>query len=590
MEPKFEKSTDVKHKVVLESEIQLAVWKKQRAPAGQNVGFEVLTFDVGDGAPIEVVGKSEKGKKLGRWEGEVRRSRYVGSFPIPEDIELNDQVYFEVNLPKHGLRTKSNKIPVIPTIVVTTLKWSEREVRRGDEVQLSADVKGVPDGTEATIKIWEYGRNDCHEIVTKFHPSVGNKKIELFWKYDYYGDTEEICTEEELQKYDKHYNPPKFYFTIEFEGQIFGERWESGLLEFKDWIGINLLNASGKPVPNEEYILHFPDSTSKKGRLDSKGQAKEENVPPGKVEIEFPKYKFSKMGKTGQISQVTIRPYGGYHLRIGDKDSERIWEGKIHEETGGYVKELQNDLVKLGYWISDPNSKDGMSANGVFEKELRGAVITFQKEHKLEESGEVDEETAKKIKESVENPNFKRPGLKTTTDLVFFQLPPSSDYGRYLWEYENDVMIDNWGTEDTLNLIKNIAREWKETGNTKLQIGDISRYDDKAFPNRKPDSHRGGKEFDLDSNLYCSMDTDEFNKERSLELAKLLIKHGAKTILFNCKYVIDKCNDVFAEKGHSNHMHVYTEVKTIGSHKDQLCKDCVKQENGECDYVKPPPV
>ena len=288
MELKFDKSTDTEHKVELESKIELALWKKLRAPAGQKVDFEVMTLFVGNGAPIKVAGKSEKGKKLGKIKGEVKGNKFAGQFLIPEDIELDDLVFFEVDLPKHGLQAESNRIPAVPKIIVTNLKWSQAKAKRGDEIKLTADVKGVRDNTEATIKVYEYDRDGRHDFITQFPVLVKNKKIELEWEYEYHQDTDEIPTEEELQKYGKHYNPPEYFFTVEIEGQKFGEKQESGLLEFRDWIEIELKDIRGEPIASTDYVLHLADRQEKTGQLDSKGRVRLENIPPGKYKIDFP--------------------------------------------------------------------------------------------------------------------------------------------------------------------------------------------------------------------------------------------------------------------------------------------------------------
>ena len=288
MELKFDKSTDTEHKVKLDSKIELALWKKLRAPAGQEVPFQVATLFVGNGAPIKVTGKSEKGKKLGKISGEVKRNKFTGKFLIPEDVELDDSVYFEVDLPEHGLWEESNKIPAVPKIIVSNMKWSQGEARRGDEVKLTADVKGVRDGTEATVEIYNYNPEGNHDSVTEFPALVKNKKIELSWEYEYHEDTKEIPTEEERQDYGKHYNPPEYFFTVEIEGQKFGEEQESGLLKFKDWIEIELTDEDGKPVENEKYVLHLPDGQQRQGTLDGNGHAREEDIPPGRVVVKFP--------------------------------------------------------------------------------------------------------------------------------------------------------------------------------------------------------------------------------------------------------------------------------------------------------------
>ncbi len=62
---------------------------------------------------------------------------------------------------------------------------------------------------------------------------------------------------------------------------------DSGLMEFKDGIALELSDGSGNPIPDAEYILHCADGSQKKGKLDREGKAQENNVPPGPVVVEF---------------------------------------------------------------------------------------------------------------------------------------------------------------------------------------------------------------------------------------------------------------------------------------------------------------
>ncbi|MBW1803671.1 MAG: hypothetical protein JRJ85_23435, partial [Deltaproteobacteria bacterium] len=42
------------------------------------------------------------------------------------------------------------------------------------------------------------------------------------------------------------------------------------------------------PVPDEKYVAYLPDGSERKGNLDDKGIARLEDIPPGKVKIDFP--------------------------------------------------------------------------------------------------------------------------------------------------------------------------------------------------------------------------------------------------------------------------------------------------------------
>ncbi|HLV29925.1 MAG TPA: peptidoglycan-binding domain-containing protein, partial [Chitinispirillaceae bacterium] len=273
--------------------------------------------------------------------------------------------------------------------------------------------------------------------------------------------------------------------------------------------------------------------------------------------------------------------YGGFILKIGDNDKENIWGGKISKENGTFIADLQKDLVTLGYWISDADLTNGMLCNGIIDIKTKGAITTFQRENNILETGILDLTTSNKIKECLSNPNWKRPANRTEKYGDFFQLPPSPYYKRYFPTYDtNGVIIDNWGTKNTINMILNCASKWSLKGMEYFLVGDISLYNGGEF--RPHSSHRDGNSVDIDSSIYCSIDKPTFNKQTSLALAKLFVQYGAKRILFNCKYVIDNCNQVFSCIGHHNHFHI--DCKDIqGTNQEKYeCNKCALYST--CDY------
>ncbi len=284
----FNKSTDQEHQEKLDSHLLSAVWRRAFAIAGQKAVFDVYTAFVGSGAEIKATGKSEKGKKLGKVTGAVFGNAFSGEFDIPDDIEKGDEIYFEVDLSKNGISGESNRIPVFPPIRVSNMKWSAAEARRGDVLTLSAGVTGLRDGTEALVTIYEYDRDGLNDKIVELPVEVNDDKIEISWEYQYFEDTDEIPTEQELREYGKSYNPPEYYFTIKVGDAEFGTKQESGLLLFKDWIDVELLNSRGEPVPDANYILKLPDGTEQRGQLDGAGKARVEDVPPGTFKIIFP--------------------------------------------------------------------------------------------------------------------------------------------------------------------------------------------------------------------------------------------------------------------------------------------------------------
>ena len=280
---KFTKSTDEEHEIEMEPVLVYANWNVGLAIGGQTASLEVGTSFVGHGAPIKIKGKSEKGKKLGKLEGTVRGDKFVGELPIPGDIELDDQVYFEVKLPKNGLSGESNWIPAVPPISVTNLKWSASEA-----LTLTANIEGLRDQTEVLLIIYEHDSDGAHDQITELTARVKERKIEVKWEYQYHEDTDEVLTQSELEPAGREYNPPEYFFTVKVEETEYGQEQESGLLTFKDYLELEFLERDGTPRKDEKYKITFADDSEKEGNLDDEGRARIEDVPPGPYRVEFP--------------------------------------------------------------------------------------------------------------------------------------------------------------------------------------------------------------------------------------------------------------------------------------------------------------
>jgi len=287
MSLKFSKSTDSEQEVKLDSAIISATWQAGFAYGGSEVGVLVKTAFVGEGTKINIKGKSEKGKNLGKLKDVIYGNSFFGKLTIPEKIEIGDRVFFEVELPQLGLSDESSYIPAGPPIKVSKMKWSQSEARRGDTLKLTAEVKGVRDGAEAKVTIFEHDADGNHDKIAELAATIIGEKLELDWEYEYHEDTDEIPTQAEMEKYGGKYNPPEYFFEIEINGHRFGENQESGLLKFKDWLEIEFLDEDGQPVANSKYAITFADGSTRTGTLDGSGRAKEENVPPGPLDVEF---------------------------------------------------------------------------------------------------------------------------------------------------------------------------------------------------------------------------------------------------------------------------------------------------------------
>ncbi|MFO0756455.1 MAG: hypothetical protein U0359_08185 [Byssovorax sp.] len=66
----------------------------------------------------------------------------------------------------------------------------------------------------------------------------------------------------------------------------------------KTFIEIVLLDDNNKPVAGEPYEITLPDGSIRKGSLDQKGFAREDNLDPGVCDVRFPKIDGREWGTT----------------------------------------------------------------------------------------------------------------------------------------------------------------------------------------------------------------------------------------------------------------------------------------------------
>ncbi len=263
-----------------------ALWTYKRAHAGQETELEVKTSMVGNGAKIKITCKNESGKKLGKSEGVVFNNKFSGAVLTPDNVKPDDMVFFEAELPKHGLKGESNSIPARPAIVATKLQWDRKEVKREDIVTLTCQFKsGVEDGDEAIVSIYEHNPNSCDIKVVSIPTTIKGDKIEMQWKFDYQDDAVFIPTDGEMQPYKKNYANPQFYFMVVVDGVKIGEKRESGLMKFKDSVKLTIVDDCGSLLKEQTCVLQLPDGAQRKGVSDGNGIIEYDALPPGRIAL-----------------------------------------------------------------------------------------------------------------------------------------------------------------------------------------------------------------------------------------------------------------------------------------------------------------
>ena len=265
--------------ITLASSVESVVWTAGEAAPGGEVGLEVRTRFVGRGAKLEVTLTDGDGKRFGPFKDTLWSDRFQTRLAVPAGAI--GVLVAEAKLPKHSAQATSPPLLLAPRIQVADAKWSADEARRGDVLTLTASARGAADGTPTRLSIWEHDADGAHDPITEIRAEVAGEKVEAEWAYEYHEDTDGIATTEEAER---GYNPPEYFFRCE----VLGVSAESGLLTFKDWVGLHLTAPDGTPFADEPYVVRFADGTEREGRLDGDGRAELRDVPPGPVDISYP--------------------------------------------------------------------------------------------------------------------------------------------------------------------------------------------------------------------------------------------------------------------------------------------------------------
>jgi hypothetical protein len=284
----YTKPSGKPQKIKVESHLIYVLWNCGIAYADTEAPFIVRTALVGEGAEVKAKLKNDSGKTLEKISGKMTANWFHGWMPIPQNVKMDDMLYIEVELPKHGLNGESNQIPAGPVIQPRSMKWSQKEAKRGDLVKMMAEFIDLPDPTSAVVRVYEYDQSGNHLPVVSIPTLINANKLEIQWEFQYHDDTGLIPTQDELQPYNKKYQQPQYYFVVEIEGALIGVKQESGLMKFKDQIKLEVTDATGAAITDQNFSIAYPDTQKKNGKLtNGTDPTIIQDVPPGPFDIVF---------------------------------------------------------------------------------------------------------------------------------------------------------------------------------------------------------------------------------------------------------------------------------------------------------------
>jgi uncharacterized Zn-binding protein involved in type VI secretion len=165
----------------------------------------------------------------------------------------------------HGGYGKKGNFQV-EVMTVTNSRWEKSNSKPGENIAIKADVDGFKDIKEAVVQFFSKDKNGM-KLIDTAKAAVKNKKIDINWK---------------IPQADKQaFSNGLFCVIAETQLSISKE------LKINDFAQIELLDDNEDPVAGAEYTMTCSDGSIRKGKLDNRGQAKENNVPPGEYIVEF---------------------------------------------------------------------------------------------------------------------------------------------------------------------------------------------------------------------------------------------------------------------------------------------------------------
>jgi hypothetical protein len=188
---------------------------------------------------------------------------------------------------------------------VLAAHWGAPYARRREALPLVGYTTGFGDGTSATLLVYRFDPDGSHQFTTRLSGTVQRDRIETEWTFDYPDDVTELP---DIVEGDESYDAPEYFFEL----KVGGKTARSGLVEFVDSIEIELPEEDKEDFADLDYVVHFADGTSRRGRLED-GRVKLEDIPPGKVHWEFlPREKRIELVTWGQSivhrgEQVALR-------------------------------------------------------------------------------------------------------------------------------------------------------------------------------------------------------------------------------------------------------------------------------------------
>lgn len=187
--PKFNGETDKVLKVKLKSALLGARWADDHVSQAGVISLEVQTHFVADGSKVKVTVKDADGKAIETLNGTIGANCYRVRYGVTKPNKTGG-MFFEAELPDHGLKGVSGKVAVLPPSKVSEPKWLDEDKKKepedlhpGQRYLLSAKVEAIPGKDDAVIQVDFLPTPDADPVSYRsLDAKVKAGKVEALWE------------------------------------------------------------------------------------------------------------------------------------------------------------------------------------------------------------------------------------------------------------------------------------------------------------------------------------------------------------------------------------------------------------------------
>lgn len=250
---------------------------------------------------------------------------------------------------------------------VIAAEWGVPFVMRDEIVKLRGQTSGFADGISAIFRILEHDQIGGDDPVDVLTGTIKDDRVEVEWKVKYIKDVDDL---KNVPVGDPSYFSPEYYFQLEVQGKLV----KSKIVEFRDWLEMELKDEDGNSIPNVVFVAHFADGTQKEGVVDENGKFTLKNVPAGKVFWEFLGYSKNNEAKVNSATQQSDAknevPVKHYSLASG-VTLKATEETKVNELADTFFQRANKDIV-----ITSATRSPEKQANAMYDKLKLGDDLT----------------------------------------------------------------------------------------------------------------------------------------------------------------------------------------------------------------------